>query len=117
MSPLYHNCRGCGHLLHPYSSSPVSFDLGVNTDPAAKFGTIPKIITKETISSLNLHHIDLLTSVMYQSISYKSIREVFFRFFVAPQNYTFQILIDWWYHSYNAVKMFKETYLAQVALT
>ena len=80
VSPLYHNCRGCGHLLHPYSSSPVSFDLGVNTDPAAKFGTIPMFNTKVTISPINLHHIDLLTSVRYQIISFKSMRGVVFGF-------------------------------------
>ena len=94
VSSLSHYCRGCGPLLYPYSSSPVSFELFSNTDPAAKFGTIPNINMKVTISLLNLHHIDLLTSVRYQSISYKSMRGIFLVFFVVPQNYTFQILID-----------------------
>ena len=96
VSLLYHNCRGCSTISHPYSSFPVSFDLGANTDPAVKLWPIPKINRKLTISPLSLHHNNLLTPVMYQVIRYKSMRGLVFRFFVAPQNYTFQILIAWW---------------------
>ena len=44
--PSHHWYHGCGPIFHLYSSSAIASDLGANTYPSTKSGTIPNINTK-----------------------------------------------------------------------